>query len=176
MEFAGATNGTGRDQSLCPPFFAPTQKEVVNKMKYRQYAFLLGLILTMLVQGCAGTRHSYRSRVDESTGTPTIHMSLNETQEVLAIAHGFPGWWGFYPSMLSLDPNIASIHCKQKRGLMPFRRPGMVLGGTVCYLTAHTVGETWVQYGNKLTLEEEILDASSPGYDSRIKIVVGSTE
>lgn len=141
-------------------------------MECKQYALVLGLIFALLAQGCAGARHSYRSLVDVSAHSPTIFLSLGETEEVLAIGNGFPGWWGFYPSMLTLDPNIASVHCEQKRGLLPFRKPGVLLGGTVCYLTAHAVGYTWMKYGNEFTLEEEIRYVDSPGQDSRIKIVV----
>ena len=99
-------------------------------------------------------------------------MSAKETQKVLAISDGFPGWWGFYPTIISFSPEIASVSCTKERGWIPFQDPGVIFGGTVCYLTAHKVGETWIYFGNKYG---EIDQKNPDLYDDKIKVVVTSS-
>ena len=141
-------------------------------MILKRTVFFLGLIAALLLQGCAGTRHSYHSLLDKTTDFPTIYISVGETKEVLAIGDGWPGWWGWYPAIRTVSPDIASVDCEQKRGLIPFREPGVVFGGAVCFLTAHKPGETMARYGNKYNLEEVMTDTESITPVDWVKIVV----
>jgi len=141
-------------------------------MIFKKKHLLLILITALLIGGCSGVRHSYESLLDKSTSPPTIYMSVGEKKEVLAMGGGFPGWWGFYPAMLTLSPSIASVDCKQTRSFIPFREPGVIFGGTVCYLTAHKAGETLAQYGNKYNLETEMAETKLTDHDQWIKVIV----
>lgn len=141
-------------------------------MVFKRKVHFLVLMITLLLGGCAGTRHSYLSLLDETTSPPTIYMSVGESKEVLAIGNGFPGWWGWYPAILTHSPDIASVDCIQKRSFIPFREPGVVFGGAVCYLTAHKIGETQAQYGNNFTLVSEVSETDFSDPDRRIRIVV----
>lgn len=141
-------------------------------MLFKNKSPLLMLMITILLVGCAGSRLSYQSLLDETTIPHTIYMSVGEKKEVLAVGNGFPGWWGFHPSMLTQSPRIASVDCRQKRGFIPFREPGVVFGGYVCCLTAHKTGETLAQYGNAITLRRDITETKLTDYGRWIKIVV----
>ena len=138
-------------------------------MKYRIAIVLFSLAL---LQSCAGTTHTYKSLINKEITDPAIYMSVNETKQVLAISDGFPGWWGFYPTILSYSPEIASVSCTQERGWIPFRDPGVIFGGTVCYLTSHKIGETWISFGNKYGGN----DLDNPdSHNDAIKVVVTSS-
>jgi hypothetical protein len=125
-------------------------------------------IVIVLLQGCAGTRDSYKNLIEKDLATPTIQMVVDETKEVLAVGDGFPGWWGIYPTIISFTPEIASVICKKERNWIPFREPGLVFGGTVCYLTADKVGETWIKRGN---IYSDELD-NHESHVGRIKVIV----
>jgi len=88
-------------------------------------------------------------------------IKLGEKCEVLAVGDGFPGWWGYYPGVISSDRRIASIDCEPGRSLIPFREPGIVFGGERCYLKAKKVGITWLFTGNKYTLQHDIKETDS---------------
>lgn len=75
---------------------------------------------------------------------------------MLAVGTGFPGWWGYYPGIISSDEDVASIVCEQGRSLIPFREPGIVFGGERCYLKAKEIGVAWLLTGNKYTLYRDI--------------------
>lgn len=137
----------------------------------RNTLFLL-LMSTLLLSGCAGTRESYHSLLDETTSPATIYMAVGETKEVLAIGNGFHGWWGYYPALLTQSADIASVDCEEKRSLVPFREPGIIFGGSVCYLTAHQAGETLAQFGNQFNLAKEMSETELSDHDRWIKIVV----
>jgi len=141
-------------------------------MFIQRSALFLVFMITLLAGGCAGTRESYQSLLDDSTSSPTIYMSVGETKEVLAIGDGFPGWWGYYPAMLTQSVDIASVDCKKKHSLVPFREPGIIFGGSVCYLTAHKPGETLAIYGNQFTLALRMKETQFPDNDSWINIIV----
>lgn len=130
--------------------------------------YIILCIVITLLQGCAGTRDSYKNLIKKDSATPTIQMVVGETKEVLAVGDGFPGWWGIYPTIISFTPEIARVICKKERNWIPFREPGLIFGGTVCYLTADKVGETWIKRGNKYTDE---LD-NPESHAGRIKVIV----
>jgi len=92
-------------------------------------------------------------------------LKVGERLEVLAVGNGFPGWWGYYPGIISSNPSIASIDCEPGRSLIPFREPGIVFGGERCYLETKRAGIAQLITGNKYSLEyqrEEMdLDASN---------------
>jgi hypothetical protein len=126
------------------------------------------IVISVLLQACAGSRASYESLVETENDTAAIYLTVGETKEILSISNGFPGWWGIYPGVASISPDIASVNCKKARSTIPFRSPGVILGGEVCYLTANSPGETWLIHGNKHTL-----DIKSPDLpEHKIKIVV----
>lgn len=128
--------------------------------------------ICVLLQACAGSRASYEALIKSKNDTAAIYLSVGETKEVLAISNGFPGWWGIYPGIASLSPDIASVSCNAERSIIPFRSPGVVLGGEVCYLTANKLGETWLIHGNKYNL-----DISSPELpDDKVKLIVTKAE
>tara|TARA_Y100000815_G_C13218889_1_gene453532 strand:- start:327 stop:725 length:399 start_codon:yes stop_codon:yes gene_type:complete len=123
------------------------------------------LILLLLLQGCAGTRHSYSSMVEEENNVAVLRVQKGDVVELLAIGNGFPGWWGYFPGVISSAPDIASIDCKQARSAVPFREPGVVFGGVVCSLTAHKTGKTTLYFGNEFTL-------SQSNHDEKIEAIV----
>lgn len=102
--------------------------------------------------GCAGVRPSYISLIEHTADGPAISMKLAQSREVLAISNGFPGWWGIYPTVVSASPEVASVTCSFARSWIPFRAPGVLIGGEVCQLNANRVGETWLLYGNKFAM------------------------
>lgn len=126
------------------------------------------LVISVLLQACAGSRASYESLIQTKNDTTAIYLSLGETKEILAVSNGFPGWWGFYPGVSSISPQIASIACKEERSLIPFRSPGVIFGGEVCYITANSLGETWVFPDNKMSRG---MSGQVP-QENKIKIVV----
>jgi len=134
-----------------------------------RHVLILLTVLT-LISGCAGTRNSYEQLIVAGSDPPIIRMQVNDDVEVLAIGDGFPGWWGYYPAMLSCDPEIAEIRCEEQRSLIPFREPGIVFGGSVCRLYALKVGETDLYTGNQHILSPETCtEANHPG---RIHLIV----
>lgn len=114
------------------------------------YSLCVAVVSLAVLSGCAGQRDSYRSLV--SGEPPAISLSVGDKKEVLVISNGFPGWWGYYPAIKSLNTSVASVDCSSARSAVPFRKPGMLLGGERCYLTAHSEGETWLRTGNKFGL------------------------
>lgn len=132
----------------------------------------LTLITTFLFCGCAGTRESYLSLIDETTDSPTIVMRVGESKEVLAIGNGFPGRWGYYPALRTLDTSVASVTCREQRSVIPFREPGVIFGGSVCFLTAHRVGETCAQYGNQFTMAAQMCHTEDAQHGRRFNVVV----
>jgi hypothetical protein len=112
--------------------------------------------IIVLLQGCAGSKASYESLIETRGDESAIYLSVGQSKEVLSISNGFPGWWGRYPAIASFSPDIASVHCEA------------VFAGEVCYLTASEVGETWLQYGNKFTM-----DLTEPeSQANKIKVIV----
>lgn len=113
------------------------------------------LFLLLLLQGCAGTRHSYTGLLEQGDGVSVLRLHTGDVVELLAIGNGFPGWWGYYPGVISSSPEIASIHCAKARSAIPFREPGVVFGGEVCRLTAHNAGRSTLYFGNKFALGKD---------------------
>jgi len=132
----------------------------MEKTTITQRIFYIIAMLTLLfmLQGCAGVRNSYESLLEKKADEPLIVLAVGDTYEVLAVGDGFPGWWGYYPSIAAHDPAVASIVCKKGRGVIPFREPGIIFGGERCYLQAHKTGVTWILPGNKYTLPGDIED------------------
>jgi hypothetical protein len=97
-----------------------------------------------MLSGCTGVRHSYQSLQDDRYDKPVIELAVGDKKEVLCVGNGFPGWWGTYPEIVSMDSKVASISCRRERGLIPFREPGIIFGGQTCTLNAHEVGATWL--------------------------------
>ena len=107
------------------------------------------IFIIFLLQGCSGTRYSYKKLVEESNHNSAIFISVGESKEILAVGNGFPGWWGHYPSVTSTLPTVASVKCNATRSFIPFREPGIIFGGEVCYLTANQHGESFLLFGNE---------------------------
>ncbi|MEG3766699.1 hypothetical protein [Alteromonas sp. 14N.309.X.WAT.G.H12] len=116
---------------------------------------IIPLLLLLFLPGCAGTRESYKDQLKLENGKSVLQLKKGESTEILAVGNGFPGWWGYFPGVITTQENIASIECKEKRGLIPFREPGVVFGGTVCNLIAHEPGITMLYLGNQFTLTPE---------------------
>lgn len=125
------------------------------------------LLIAFLLSGCAGERHSYTRLVEDDNGTSVIRLHQGDVKEVLAIGNGFPGWWGFYPWIMSSSPDIASISCEAARSIVPFREPGVIFGGEVCKLTAHKKGQTTLYFGNQYPLNEE-------NYRDKVNVIVNA--
>lgn len=124
------------------------------------------LFLIIMIQGCAGTRDSYTSALKETDPPNTLYIKKGQKVELLAIGNGFPGWWGYYPGVESSNTAIASIECIKKRSFIPFREPGILFGGEVCYLIGHHPGETTLFFGNKNSLLTE------DNYEKSIEAVI----
>lgn len=138
-------------------------------MAYKYIGFLL--LAAALLQGCAGQRESFETLMDE--GERAIRLEQGDRKEVLAIGNGFPGWWGYYPAIVSGDPSIASIDCVASRSAIPFRQPGLIIGGERCYISADTPGETWNIQTNKFSNYQQ--ETENPAIDDRrIHVVVSS--
>ena len=110
----------------------------------------------LLVSGCSGTRHSYESLLDSDSEKPVVVLTPGEKKEILAVGHGFPGYWGWYPAIVSHDPSVVSIECESGRSIIPFREPGMIFGGETCYIKARQTGITWLLKGNKYIIRDLI--------------------
>jgi hypothetical protein len=134
----------------------------------------LVVLATTLMGGCAGVTTSYESLLiqDDDTNTSAVYLTLGDTEQALAVSNGFPGWWGYYPSIMSLSPEIVGVECDQERSHIPFRDPGVIFGGTVCYLTAKGVGEGWILYGNLHTMPENLDSQTLADHKGRIKVIV----
>lgn len=123
-------------------------------MTTRKLGFLMTfLVISSALQGCAGVKTSYNSLIETKSDVPAIYLRVGETKEVLSISNGFPGWWGVYPTVVSYSPEIASVECRRKRSWIPFRSPGLIFGGEVCYVTANKAGESWLRYGNSYSMD-----------------------
>ena|GEM_PF-1411007 len=120
-------------------------------MKNVSYLFLVLLLL----QGCAGTRYSYTSLIEETEDASVLRVKRGEVAELMAVGDGFPGWWGYYPGVISSSPQIASVDCTKARSAIPFREPGVIFGGEICNLTAHKAGKATLYFGNKFALDQE---------------------
>lgn len=136
-------------------------------MTYQYIGFLL--LAAALLQGCAGQRESFEKLMDE--GERVIRLEQGDRKEVLAIGNGFPGWWGYYPAIVSSDPSIASIDCVASRSAIPFRKPGLIVGGERCYISANALGETWIVQTNKFSNYQQETENLVTD-DRRIRIVV----
>ncbi|AKH69695.1 hypothetical protein IMCC21906_02023 [Spongiibacter sp. IMCC21906] len=141
------------------------QEDRLNRMKCN---IVVSAFVLVMLQACAGTKNSYESLIEDKGGSSAVYLTVGETKEILSISNGFPGWWGFYPAIVSHSPEIANVTCNQERSLTPFRSPGVILGGEVCYLTANSVGETWLEYGNVHTINMNGADSQG----KKIKLVV----
>lgn len=119
-------------------------------MKYFTYLFL-----ACLIQGCAGARYSYLSLTEDNDDNAVVRIQSGDVIEVLAVGNGFPGWWGYFPGVISSAPDTARIHCEKTRGLIPFRKPGVLFGGVVCRLTATAAGQATLYFGNKHYLSND---------------------
>lgn len=133
-----------------------------------QFICLMASVVA-LSQGCAGQRESYKKLMDQDLRV--IRLTLDSREEVLAIGNGFPGWWGYYPEVVSGDSRIASIDCVASRSAIPFRKPGMVFGGERCFLTANAPGETWIIQTNKFANFGQQTDQLATN-KNRIRVVV----
>ena len=113
------------------------------------------LLISFLIQGCSGTRYSYRSLVDMNQDTSSIQLQKGDVIELFADGNGFPGSWGYEFWAISSSPEIASVNCKDTRSVIPFREPGIVFGGKVCSLNAHKKGKITLYFGNKYYLNKD---------------------
>jgi hypothetical protein len=127
-------------------------KLMEKNMARLNFLVTLIFIAVLMLTGCAGVRNSYESLLDTGTDKPVITLKVGDVREILAIGDGFPGWWGYYPGIVSHDPNIAEITCELGRGLIPFREPGVIFGGETCNIKAQKVGIAWLLMGNRMTL------------------------
>jgi hypothetical protein len=130
-------------------------------MKNASYLFLVLLLL----QGCAGTRYSYTSLIEQTDDVSVLRVQRGTVTELLAVGDGFPGWWGYYPGVISSSPDIASVDCKKARSVIPFREPGVIFGGEVCNLTAHKEGKATLYFGNKFAVDRE-------GFEEKVDVIV----
>jgi hypothetical protein len=131
----------------------------MNVVKSSQVLFYS---LLLLLTGCAGVRVSYESLPNVQKDKPVIVLKLGEKKEVLSVGNGFPGWWGYYPGIKSIDPSIANITCENTRSYIPFREPGVIFGGQNCYIEAKKVGFVWLFKGNVLTMSHTISKTTFP--------------
>lgn len=122
-----------------------------------------------LLPACAGQRQSYEKLMD--TDSRVIHLQQGDREEVLAIGNGFPGWWGYYPQIVSNNPSIARIDCQAGRSVIPFRYPGILFGGERCYISALSVGNTWIIQTNKFgDFQTESNEQISDQYKIRVTV------
>jgi len=125
-----------------------------------KYLLLLCSVSVLSLSACNGSRKSYESLLDSNSNNPVAVLKVGEKREVLAVGDGFPGWWGYYPGIISSDQSVASVECEPGRSLIPFREPGIVFGGERCYLKANKIGVTWLFTGNKYTLQYDIKEVN----------------
>ncbi len=133
----------------------------MERMMRLKYLLVLCSVSVLFLSGCNGSRKSYESLLTPDSENPVAVLKLGAKREVLAVGDGFPGWWGYYPGIISSDRSIASIDCEPGRSLIPFREPGIVFGGESCYLKANKIGVTWLFIGNKYTLQHDIKEVDS---------------
>lgn len=124
-------------------------------MKFSIKNIIYSIIALSLLQGCAGTRYSYTASLEKHKEEALLRVEQGETIELLAVGDGFPGSWGYYPWVIAPTQNVASVECKNARSIIPFREPGIIFGGTVCYLIAHKSGKTTLFFGNKYNLSKD---------------------
>jgi len=111
-----------------------------------------------------------------------IVLAVGDTYEVLAVGDGFPGRWGYYPSIASHDPAVASIVCKKGRGVIPFREPGIIFVGERCYIQTHKIGSALLvpisqhslRYSEETDSYELSSDVGFPGDWIRLEVVATS--
>jgi len=125
------------------------------------YLLVLCFVSVLYLSACAGSRNSYESLLDPDSDKPLIVLKVGEKREVLVVGNGFPGWWGYYPGIMSSNQSIASVDCEPGRSLIPFREPGIVFGGERCYLNTKKVGVAWLFTGNKYSIQHEIKEVNS---------------
>ena len=113
------------------------------------------LLIFLFLQGCAGTRNTYRNQLEIENDLPILRLNKGEATEILAVGDGFPGWWGYFPWVISSSVDVASIDCKNSRSFVPFREPGVIFGGKVCNLIARKAGKATLYFGNKYNLTAE---------------------
>jgi hypothetical protein len=131
-------------------------------MKVLKSSQVLFYSLVLLLTGCAGVRVSYESLPNVKKDKPVIVLKLGDKKEVLSVGNGFPGWWGYYPGIQSIDPSVASITCENTRSFIPFREPGVIFGGENCYLEAKKIGVAWLLKGNIATMRNTISNTTLP--------------
>lgn len=112
--------------------------------------------------------------MDHSSNPPTIHLTVGEVTEVLARGDGFPGHWGYVLTIVSLSPEIASVSCIEKRSFIPFREPGVLFGGEVCYLTAKKPGETWIRETNLFSVGQNVEGVVPQYINGDVKVLVSA--
>ena len=134
-------------------------------MKTKIKNILYFALIISFIQGCAGTRYSYTSLLEKSDEGSVLSIKKGATAEILAVGDGFPGSWGYYPWVISSSQNVASIDCKEARSYIPFREPGVILGGVVCNLIAHEEGKTILFFGNRYNL-------SNDNYEEKVNVIV----
>lgn len=128
-------------------------------IRVKSLLVLLCSVSALSLSGCTGSRNSYESLLDPNSVKPVIVLKVGEKREVLAVGNGFPGWWGYFPGIMSHDRSVASVDCEQERSLIPFREPGIVFGGERCYLEAKKAGAAWLFTGNKYTIKYDIKES-----------------
>lgn len=126
---------------------------------------LYTILISCLLQGCAGARYSYLTELEKTHDSQVLNVNKGESLELLAVGKGFPGYWGYYPWVILSPTNIASVDCQQTRSVVPFREPGVIFGGTVCHLIAHKQGMATLYFGNKYNVNEE-------HYEVKVDVVV----
>lgn len=124
-------------------------------MKRKTKNRIFALLAAILLQACAGVRYSYQSALDTSADSQQLRLEVGDSIELLAIGHGFPGYWGYYPWVISGAPEIATVVCTNARSLIPFREPGLIFGGKRCYLLAKKPGQLMLFFGNRSTVSPE---------------------
>jgi hypothetical protein len=144
-------------------FFAAERGVGISSQNMKRITYLL--LIFLFLQGCSGTRYSYRNKVEIENNLPILRLMKGEVTEILAAGDGFPGWWGYFPWVISSSVDVASINCKKSRSAVPFREPGVVFGGVVCNLIAHNTGKTTLYFGNKYSLTDD-------NYTDKIDVII----
>lgn len=127
------------------------------------------VLISFLLQGCAGTRYSYKSHLQKEGDASVLRVQKGDSIELLAVGKGFPGQWGYFPWVISSSPDIARVDCKEARSVVPFREPGILLGGEVCRLTAQKAGKLMLYFGNKYNLSKD-------NYQDSVGVIVVESE
>lgn len=136
-------------------------------MSIRTINVVMFSLVIFSLQGCAGKRDSYTSMLDESEKEAVLHVKKGEVREILAIADGFPGWWGYYPWVMTSSPDIADVKCRDARSFIPFRKPGVIFGGKVCDLVANKAGRATLFFGSKYGLSKD-------SYRQKVDVIISN--